>query len=40
VKMPPERALEFDPTGLAFWNLNTPEDFRQAEAQARKMESL
>ena len=31
----PEEVAHFDPHGLAFWNLNTPEDFRQAEEHAR-----
>jgi molybdopterin-guanine dinucleotide biosynthesis protein A len=31
----PEEVAHFDPDGLAFWNLNTPEDFRQAEERAR-----
>jgi molybdopterin-guanine dinucleotide biosynthesis protein A len=31
----PEEVAHFDPQGLAFWNLNTPEDFRQAEERAR-----
>jgi len=24
-----------DPSGLAFWNINTPEEFRQAEERAQ-----
>jgi molybdopterin-guanine dinucleotide biosynthesis protein A len=35
----PEEVAQFDPHGLAFWNLNTPEDFRQAEAHARLEEN-
>ena len=31
----PEEAAPFDPHDLAFWNINTPEDFRQAEERAR-----
>jgi molybdopterin-guanine dinucleotide biosynthesis protein A len=31
----PEEVRRFDPHGLAFWNLNTPEEFRQAEERAR-----
>jgi len=38
--LPPELAARYDPHHLAFWNLNTPEEFRQAEAQARLEESL
>ena len=30
-----EEIARFDPGGLAFWNLNTPEDFRLAEERAR-----
>jgi molybdopterin-guanine dinucleotide biosynthesis protein A len=33
--VPPEETARFDPQGLAFWNLNTPEEFRQAEERAR-----
>jgi molybdopterin-guanine dinucleotide biosynthesis protein A len=31
----PEELARLDPHGLAFWNLNTPEEFRQAEERAR-----
>jgi len=31
----PEEVTHFDPHGLAFWNLNTLEEFRQAEERAR-----
>lgn len=31
----PEEISKYDPRALAFRNLNTPEEFRQAEAQAR-----
>ncbi len=31
--VPPEVAAQFDPDGLAFWNLNTPEEFRLAEEE-------
>jgi len=37
--MLPEELAQFDPHGLAFWNLNTPEDFRQAEERARLEEN-
>lgn len=30
-----EEVKRFDPQGIAFWNLNTPDDFRQAEERAR-----
>jgi molybdopterin-guanine dinucleotide biosynthesis protein A len=33
---PPELA-QLDPLGLAFWNLNTPEEFAEAEARARQL---
>ena len=29
----PEEIGSLDPTGLAFWNLNTPEEFQQAQGQ-------
>jgi molybdopterin-guanine dinucleotide biosynthesis protein A len=35
----PEVTARYDSHLLAFWNLNTPEEFRQAEAQARLEES-
>ena len=31
----PGEVAPFDPHGLAFWNLNTPEEFHQAEERAR-----
>ena len=31
----PDATAGYDPQGLAFWNLNTPEDFRKAEEKAR-----
>jgi molybdopterin-guanine dinucleotide biosynthesis protein A len=37
--VPPEETARFDPQGLAFWNLNTPEEFRQAEERARLEEN-
>jgi molybdopterin-guanine dinucleotide biosynthesis protein A len=30
----PEEILEYDPRQLAFWNVNTPEEFRRAEQMA------
>jgi molybdopterin-guanine dinucleotide biosynthesis protein A len=33
--VPPEEIALFDPCGLAFWNINTPEEFRLAEEQAK-----
>ncbi|MGD0752502.1 MAG: molybdenum cofactor guanylyltransferase [Anaerolineales bacterium] len=38
ILLPREVAL-FDPHGLAFWNLNTPEEFRQAEERAKLAEN-
>ena len=31
----PDEVKVFDPSGLCFWNLNTPEEFAQAEEMAR-----
>jgi molybdopterin-guanine dinucleotide biosynthesis protein A len=31
IEIPPSDILKFDPKGLAFWNLNTPEEFASAE---------
>ena len=31
----PDEIQKYDPSGLAFWNLNTPEEFAQAEQRAR-----
>jgi molybdopterin-guanine dinucleotide biosynthesis protein A len=33
-KLSPEEIARYDPDGLAFWNLNTPDDFLQAEQRA------
>lgn len=33
--LPPEEVKRFDPSGLAFWNLNTPEEFAEAEQLAK-----
>ncbi len=32
----PAEALAYDPLGRAFWNVNTPEEFRQVEALAEE----
>jgi len=32
----PDEVARYDPTGLAFWNLNTPEEFASAEERARE----
>lgn len=31
----PEEIQQYDPSGLAFWNVNTPEEFARAEALAQ-----
>jgi len=36
--IPPAEIAEIDPLDLAFWNLNTPEEFIQAEERARQEE--
>lgn len=35
--IPPEEILQFDPYGIAFWNVNTPADFRKAEEKALEL---
>ncbi len=35
----PEESRCFDPHGLAFWNLNTPEEFRLAEERAATLDA-
>jgi molybdopterin-guanine dinucleotide biosynthesis protein A len=37
VPLPEEIITRFDPGGLAFWNLNTPQELIQAEALAREI---
>ena len=32
----PEEVKRYDPSGLAFWNLNTPEEFAEAERTAQR----
>lgn len=40
VKMiPPDEIVHFDPRGQVFWNINTPEEFHQAEEQAKLEEN-
>jgi molybdopterin-guanine dinucleotide biosynthesis protein A len=39
IKLTADTTLKADPSGLAFWNLNTPEDFRRAEERAGKLET-
>lgn len=36
----PEEVKRFDPSGLAFWNLNTPEEFAEAEKLAQDTSSF
>jgi molybdopterin-guanine dinucleotide biosynthesis protein A len=31
----PDEVKAYDPSGLAFWNLNTPEEFAEAEQRAK-----
>ena len=31
----PDEVKTYDPSGLAFWNLNTPEEFAEAEERAK-----
>jgi len=37
--LPPSEIKAFDPSSLIFWNLNTPEEFAEAEKKARKGDS-
>jgi len=37
-QLPPEIITRYDPQGLAFWNLNTPQELAQAEVLARSNE--
>ena len=37
--IPPAEIIRFDKQGFAFWNLNTPEEFKTAEEQAKRMET-
>jgi molybdopterin-guanine dinucleotide biosynthesis protein A len=32
----PEELKRYDPSGLAFWNVNTPEEFTKAEGLAQR----
>jgi molybdopterin-guanine dinucleotide biosynthesis protein A len=36
-QLEPEEVGRFDPDGLTFWNLNTPQEFKQAERRARDL---
>ena len=36
----PAEIAEIDPSGLAFWNLSTPEEFIQAEQRARRGDGI
>lgn len=37
-ELQPEEIRPYDPDGLAFWNLNTPEEFAEAEQRARLLD--
>jgi molybdopterin-guanine dinucleotide biosynthesis protein A len=37
ISFSPEEVSQYDPRRLAFWNLNTPQEFRQAEDLAREL---
>jgi len=34
-EQPPQEVNQLDPSGLTFWNINTPEDFKEAETLVR-----
>lgn len=34
----PGEVAQYDPDGVTFWNVNTPEEFRRAETRARALE--
>jgi molybdopterin-guanine dinucleotide biosynthesis protein A len=34
----PDEIKSYDPSGLAFWNLNTPEEFAEAEKMAKRLD--
>jgi len=36
----PEEIKLHDPSGLAFWNLNTPEEFSKAEIMANRLDGF
>jgi len=35
-ELTPEEVMQLDPSGLCFWNLNTPEEFLEAEKRANE----
>ena len=35
----PDETAQYDPDGITFWNINTPEEFREAEEKAREIEA-
>jgi len=35
--IPPEDVAKFDPDGITFWNVNTPDEFQEAEARALEL---
>jgi molybdopterin-guanine dinucleotide biosynthesis protein A len=38
ITLNPSQTAKLDPRGLAFWNINTPEDFHRAEQRARLLD--
>ena len=36
----PDEVITYDPSGLVFWNLNTPEEFAEAERRVNDSSSL
>lgn len=40
LELDPDALHKLDPEGLAFWNVNTPEEFKQAEVVARQRKDL
>ena len=36
----PDEIKAYDPSGLAFWNLNTPEEFAEAEIKAKRKNGI
>jgi molybdopterin-guanine dinucleotide biosynthesis protein A len=36
--LPPEEVARYNPHGVTFWNVNTPEEFQQAEAKALELD--
>ena len=36
----PDEIKAYDPSGLVFWNLNTPEEFAEAEIKAKRKNGI